>query len=61
MGIAKRVCFVQHTLCVVFKVSQGKRRIMETQIFQHAKKLKKSSKKSSQRNKNLSRYYYKKR
>jgi hypothetical protein len=38
------------------KVSEGKRRIMETQIFHHALN-KKSSKKSSKRNQNPSRYH----
>ncbi len=38
------------------KVPKGKRRIMETQIFHHAK-IYSSSKKSSKRNQNPSRYY----
>jgi hypothetical protein len=38
------------------KVSEGKRRIMETQIFQPCKNI--ICKKSSKRNQNPSRYYY---
>jgi hypothetical protein len=44
------------TCHLYLKVSKGKRRITETQIFHHAKI--KSSKKSSKRNQNPSRYYY---
>jgi hypothetical protein len=45
-----------HGLAIYFKkISEGKRKIMEIQIFHHAKIL--SFKKPSKRNQNPSRYY----